>query len=65
MTEKKTMISARLPAPLIARMDFVARNIDGDTVRNRSTAVQAAIEAWLPSQERRLEELGLLTKKAR
>jgi len=64
-TERKTMISARLPAALIARVDFVARNIDTEAVKNRSAAVHAALETWLPAQERRLEELGIIPKKAR
>lgn len=58
------MISARVPASLVARVDFVTRNIDSNVV-NRSLAVQAAIEAWLPGQEERLTELGILPKKAR
>jgi hypothetical protein len=65
-TERKTlMISARLPAALVTRVDFVARNTDAEAVKNRSTAVLAAIEAWLPVQERRLEDLGILPKKNR
>ena len=56
---KTTMVSARLTDVLVARVDFVVRNIDSD-VSNRSLAVQAAIEAWLPSQEKRLIELGIL-----
>jgi metal-responsive CopG/Arc/MetJ family transcriptional regulator len=64
--ERKTsMVSVRLPAALVARVDYVARNIDSETVKNRSTAVHAALETWLPSQERRLEDLGILPKKAR
>jgi len=63
--ERKTvMISARLPASLVARADFIARNTDGD-IKNRSVALQAALEAWLPEQELRLEKLGVLPKKAR
>lgn len=62
---KSTMISARVPAAVVSRVDFVVRNIDNDTVNNRSAAVLAALEAWLPAQEQRLEELGILTKKAR
>ena len=65
-TERKTvMVSARIPRTLIERADFVARNIDNDIVRNRSAALQAALETWLPEQEERLRELGLLPKKAR
>lgn len=62
--ERKTvMVSARLPAALVARADFVARNTDGD-IKNRSAALQAALEEWLPEQEQRLVELGVITKKA-
>lgn len=61
---KSTRISARLPASLVARADFVARNTDGE-VRNRSAALQAALETWLPGEEDKLRELGLLAKKAR
>jgi hypothetical protein len=65
-TERKSaMITARLPVTLVTRLDYVARNIDGDKVKNRSTALLAAIEAWLPGQENRLVELGVLSKKSR
>lgn len=65
-TERKsTMVSARLPTPLVARVDFVTRNIDNDQLITRSAAVAAALEAWLPAQEERLAELGLIPKKAR
>ena len=60
-----TMISARLPTTLVERADYVTRNIDSKTVKNRSTAVRAALEGWLPAQEDRLRELGILAKKAR
>jgi Arc/MetJ-type ribon-helix-helix transcriptional regulator len=58
------MISARLPAALVARLDFVVRNNDGD-VRSRSEALQTAVEGWLPAREERLVQLGILPKKAR
>lgn len=61
---KNTRISARLPASLVARADYVARNTSGD-VKNRSTALQAALEAWLPGQEDQLVQLGVLQKKTR
>lgn len=61
---KSKRISARLPASLIARADYVARNTDG-AVKNRSAALRAALEAWLPGQEERLQELGILPKKTR
>jgi hypothetical protein len=65
---KATMVSARLPASLVARVDFVAKNTEGD-IRSRSAALQAALEAWLPEQERtlekRLEQLGAPSKKIR
>ena len=63
--ERKTlMVSTRLPATLVARIDFVARNIDTEEIKNRSSAVHAAIEAWLPGQEERLSVLGIIPKKA-
>lgn len=64
--EKKPslMVSARLPGALVARADFVAKNHEGD-VKNRSDAVRAALEQWLPGQETRLRELGLDVKKPR
>lgn len=62
---KDTMVSARVPKAVVTRLDYVTRNIDSETVRNRSAAMLAALEAWLPGQEKRLEELGIITKKAR
>jgi hypothetical protein len=63
--KEKLMISVRLPAALVARVDFVARNIDSEVVKNRSTALHAAVEAWLPTQEERLVVLGIIPKKVR
>ena len=63
--KKSTMVSARLPAVLVERVDYVTRNTDSETVKNRSTAVRAALEGWLPGQEDRLREFGVLAKKAR
>lgn len=65
MADEKIMISARLPVSLVARVDFVARNTDDGPVKNRSTAMQAAVETWLQSEETKLEARGLLQKKAR
>jgi len=63
---RSTMISARLPKDTVARVDFVVRNIDNDDLVTRSAALQAALETWLPPQEKRLVELGLTPpKKAR
>lgn len=62
---KNIMISARLPTALVDRLDYVARNIDSETVKNRSTGLREALEAWLPGCEDRLRELGVLTAKAR
>jgi predicted DNA-binding protein len=60
------MISGRLPKALVERLDYVCRNIDSETVKNRSAALREALEAWLPGREDRLRELGvLLGKKAR
>lgn len=64
--ERKTKrIDARMPPALIARVDFVVRNINNEAVRNRSAAFLAALEAWIPGQEDKLRELGILAKKAR
>lgn len=65
MERKDVMVSARLPGELVDRVDYVARNIDSQTVKNRSTALREALEAWLPGCEDRLRELGVLAKKAR
>lgn len=62
---KNVMISARLPVALVDRVDYVTRNIDSQTVTNRSTALREALEKWLPGCEDRLRELGILAKKAR
>lgn len=62
---KSIMVSARVPTALVVRVDFIVRNIDTESVKNRSAALQAALEAWLPSQEKRLEDLGIIPKKAR
>ena len=64
-TERKTMISARLPLRLIERADFVARNTTGEGTKNRSAVIQTALEDWLALQERELEKAGILTKKGR
>lgn len=64
-TERKSiMISARVPLDLVARVDFIVRNTEGKATKNRSAAVLTALEAWLPEQEQRLVELGVITKKA-
>lgn len=64
--ERKTiMISARLPKALTDRVDYVTRNLDIGGQNCRSTALRAAVEAWLPIQEERLRDLGVLPKKAR
>lgn len=59
------MISGRLPKALVERLDYVTRNIDSETVKNRSAALREALEAWLPGREDRLRELGILSAKAR
>jgi len=65
-TERKTvMISGRLPVALVDRLDYVTRNIDSETIKNRSAALRAALEVWLPGCEDRLRELGVLAKKTR
>lgn len=64
LERKSHRLNARVPAALVARMDFVIRNTD-TIAESRSAALLAALEAWLPVQEDRLRELGVLTKKAR
>lgn len=63
---KSFMFSARLPADLVERVDFVARNSEDPNMVTRSAAVHDALNKWLPEQERRLTALGLTPpKKAR
>lgn len=64
--ERKTvMISVRLPVALVTRVDFIARNTTSEATANRSKALHAAVEAWVPTQEKRLTELGVIEKKTR
>jgi len=64
--ERKTvMISGRLPVALVERLDYVTRNHDDHTLRNRSVAIRVALELSLPAWEDRLRELGVLAAKAR
>ena len=58
-SKRKLMISARMPADLIKRVDFVARNIDSDALATRTMVITAAVESWLPEAEKRLCELGV------
>lgn len=63
--ERKTKrVDARLPPSLVARVDYITRNNDG-AISTRSAALVAALEAWLPIQEERLVQLGVIQKKAR
>jgi len=61
---KATMFSARVPASLVARVDFVVRNNPPEIVKNRSVAVQLALEAWCRDEEKKLQALGVIPKKA-
>jgi len=61
---KSHRLNARVPATLVARMDFVIRNIDNIS-ESRSAALLAALEVWLSIEEDRLRTLGILPKKAR
>ena len=56
------MVSARLPASLVARVDFVTRNVPG-APENRSLAVFAALQGWTAQQEQELERLGIKAPK--
>lgn len=62
---KLTRVSARLPADLMARVDFVVRNSDPEIVKNRSAALSMALAIWLPNEETRLVNLGIIPKKVR
>lgn len=61
---KSHRLNARVPAPLVARMDFIIRNTDS-IKENRSAALLAALEIWLCFEEEKLRTLGILPKKAR
>ncbi len=65
-TERKsTMISARLPAALVARVDYVTRNTEGHET-NRSKVILAALDDWLPARETEIgNRLGTTPKKPR
>lgn len=64
---KNTMVSARLPAALVARMDFAIQNTEGEP-SNRSAVFREALDEWLAAREggleRRLKQLGAPSKKA-
>ena len=59
------MVSVRLPVALVARVDFVVRNSEPEMVKNRTAAVASALVAWLPLEETRLQNLGVIPKKTR
>lgn len=61
--ERKVMITARLPDDLVKRVDFVAKNTDSEVIVSRSAAIRDALHAWLPKQEQRLVELGIISPK--
>lgn len=65
MANERKMISVRLPVALRNRVDFVARNNDSENIKDRSSAIVAAIETWLPSQEDKIRALGVNVPKAR
>lgn len=64
MAPERKMISVRLPASLVTRLDYASRNSETEGVHNRSTAAYAAIVEWVQAQEARFRELGILSKKA-
>jgi metal-responsive CopG/Arc/MetJ family transcriptional regulator len=55
---RKIMISVRLHAGLVDRLDYVVRNTD-ECKATRSAGIQRAIELWLRSREEQLRKLGL------
>jgi hypothetical protein len=64
--ERKTlMISVRIQGPMMARLDYIMRNVEAPWVKNRSTLVIAALEAFACAREDELRVLGVLPKKAR
>ncbi len=65
MGQESKRVCLRLPASLVDRADFIARNTDAGPVKNRSSAFRAALETWLPAQEKELVERGILPKKTR
>jgi hypothetical protein len=62
---KDVRLNARVPASVVTRLDYVVRNTENRAVRNRSTGLLVALEAWLIDQEERLRVLGVLPKKSR
>ena len=50
-TDEERVVTARLPADLVARMDEVAGRID----RSKSWIVRQAVAEWLTEEERRHE----------
>lgn len=63
---KSVMVSGRLPAVLVERLDYVTRNTDTGPTINRTGALRASLEKWLPEQERQIQErLGGAAKKVR
>ena len=65
MGQESKMVSVRLPVALVARVDFVVRNSEPEMVKNRTAAVASALIAWLPNEETRLQNLGVIPKKTR
>ncbi len=60
--ERKFMLSARLPAVVVERMDFVVKNMG---IVDRTAAIREAIESWLLPREQRLRESGLKPPKGK
>lgn len=54
LERKSIMISARLPSPLVDRVNYVVNNSPVKAVSSRTDVVQAALEAWLPAQEEKI-----------
>jgi hypothetical protein len=63
-SKKSTRVCVRIPQPVFERLSFVARNTDDPAVVNLSKGVCEAVLAWLPKQEQRLSDLGIIPKKA-
>ena len=63
--EQWIILGSILSKGLVERLVYVTRNIDSETIKNRSAALREALESWLPGREDRLRELGVLAKKTR
>jgi metal-responsive CopG/Arc/MetJ family transcriptional regulator len=52
------MVSARISAPLVARLEFLTRNHHG--VKSRSQAIETALRKFIEGKEEELRALGIV-----